>query len=208
MVKAPKAANKASSDEEEDYVVERVIGKRFRRGQPEYLIKWQGYGDEDNTWEPQSNLNCPELIAEYEKDRKGTPASAGPKTAAPNGTPASANKRKSGVESPAVSNGDGVPPPKQAALSTPGSETSSRRASTAGRTGFQPGRVVERIEGVSDLSGKLKYIIKWKSEEETEAIGEEQVEQNVPDMVIRFFKSKIVWTEGEVSSNKKGGKWY
>ena len=33
------------------------------QGQLEYLVKWVGYPENQNTWEPKSNLtHCPELI--------------------------------------------------------------------------------------------------------------------------------------------------
>ena len=33
-----------------------VIGRRIRRNRIEYLIRWKGCSEEDNTWEPASNL--------------------------------------------------------------------------------------------------------------------------------------------------------
>ncbi|CAG2168771.1 unnamed protein product [Oppiella nova] len=57
---------------EEAYVVEAVVDKRRRNNRVEYLIKWQGYGDQDNTWEPEANLDCQELIDEYEKSVKSS----------------------------------------------------------------------------------------------------------------------------------------
>ncbi|XP_063222939.1 chromobox protein homolog 1-like [Bacillus rossius redtenbacheri] len=54
-------------DSDEDYIVEEVVDKRKRKGKVEYLLKWKGYPCEENTWEKEDNLNCPELLAKFEK---------------------------------------------------------------------------------------------------------------------------------------------
>lgn len=54
--------------EEQEFSVEKILGKRKNQGEVEYLIKWEGYASDENTWEPIDNLNCPSLINQYEEE--------------------------------------------------------------------------------------------------------------------------------------------
>ncbi|CAF3147539.1 unnamed protein product [Rotaria sp. Silwood2] len=56
-----------NDNQREKFLVERIITHRFRNDKKEYLIAWQGYPEEQNTWESQQNLDCPNLTEEYEK---------------------------------------------------------------------------------------------------------------------------------------------
>uniref|UniRef100_A0A1B0FKV9 Chromo domain-containing protein n=1 Tax=Glossina morsitans morsitans TaxID=37546 RepID=A0A1B0FKV9_GLOMM len=51
----------------QEYIVERVEGKRIVDGRVQYLLKWSGYDSSANTWEPVENLNCPDLVARFEE---------------------------------------------------------------------------------------------------------------------------------------------
>lgn len=55
------------SDQGDQYVVEKIVGKRRVKNKIEYQVKWSGYTKA--TWEPRASLikQIPELIAEYEK---------------------------------------------------------------------------------------------------------------------------------------------
>src|SRR5260370_31345915 len=52
---------------EEEYKVERIISHR-RTGRArtlQYLVKWIGYPEADNTWEPADQIHAPQLINTY-----------------------------------------------------------------------------------------------------------------------------------------------
>ena len=55
--------------EEGLYEVENILGSRLRKGKREYLIKWKGYGDEENTYEPSRNIPS-ELIREFRRRQR------------------------------------------------------------------------------------------------------------------------------------------
>ena len=39
-----------------EYEVERVLDSRVVRGNKQFLVKWKGYNDFDNTWVMETNL--------------------------------------------------------------------------------------------------------------------------------------------------------
>lgn len=60
--------------EENRYKVEQLLDKRVehtgRRTVVKYLVRWEGYGPEDDTWEPVSHIDS-DLVAEYEASHHG-----------------------------------------------------------------------------------------------------------------------------------------
>lgn len=46
------------------------LKSRIYKQQVEYLLKWEGYPDEDNSWVPEERLNCSNLIQAFEDGRK------------------------------------------------------------------------------------------------------------------------------------------
>jgi hypothetical protein len=55
-------------EDPEDYEVEAILDHRGAGTKTEYFVKWKGYDNTENTWEPRKHLNhCDEVLAEYQK---------------------------------------------------------------------------------------------------------------------------------------------
>src|SRR6267143_2095489 len=58
------------STDSQTYKVESILDTRKRQNKTYYLVKWLGYGHEENTWEPISNLkDAKEALSEFRKTR-------------------------------------------------------------------------------------------------------------------------------------------
>jgi transposase InsO family protein len=58
------------TEESNEFEVERIIAQRGDNHNKEFLVKWLGYDDLDNTWEPETNLtNCRQLLAQFRQHR-------------------------------------------------------------------------------------------------------------------------------------------
>jgi len=66
--KSAESDSDSTEQGEEVYQVEKILSKRLKSGKLEYYIKWKGYDDpKDNTWEPEENCQCPDLIREFKQ---------------------------------------------------------------------------------------------------------------------------------------------
>jgi chromobox protein 5 len=56
---------------DEVYVVERIIAEKLKKGGSKwYWVKWAGYDDEHNTWEPTSNLvDAADMVSDFVRER-------------------------------------------------------------------------------------------------------------------------------------------
>ena len=53
-------------DGHEEYEVECILTHRRRRGRLQYLVKWKGYDDHENSWVNKNDLeNAQELLSNY-----------------------------------------------------------------------------------------------------------------------------------------------
>lgn len=169
-----KKTRKMGKDQEEpeEYSVEKVLDRRIRNGKVEFFLKWKGYSDEDNTWEPEENLDCPDLISAFEDARKKREAEA------------SAKKRKTI---------DGGEPAKASKKKT----TDEKKAQ-----GFDRGLEPERILGATDTSGQLMFLMKWKDTDEADLVPAKQANVKCPQIVIQFYEERLTWHSGNDDAGK------
>ncbi|XP_077137982.1 chromobox protein homolog hpl-1-like [Ranitomeya variabilis] len=67
-------------DGQEQFVVEEIIDSRIRRNRLQYLIRWQGYPPEEDSWEPVENINAQQKISRFHQrfpEKPGPGSSSG-----------------------------------------------------------------------------------------------------------------------------------
>jgi len=165
--------NDSGQEQEEEYEVERIEKKRIRNGVIEYFIKWIGYAESDNTWEPRDNLSCDEIINNFEKAEKEREAKkAGGSTPLPKNKE---EKRKSEVAPAASSQKKKKPEPEEE------------------EKGFERGLEPEKVIGATDSSGELMFLLKWKDSEEADLVPAKIANEKCPQVVIAFYEERLTW---------------
>jgi len=55
-------------EDEGKYEVGRILEVKFlKNGSREFMIRWKGHGEDLDSWEPEDNLDCPDLIDKFMK---------------------------------------------------------------------------------------------------------------------------------------------
>lgn len=68
LTSTPKRTKQVSQKE---YEVKNLLNHRRRKPNREFLVSWKGFNDSvDDTWEHESNLNCPAILSEYLKKHR------------------------------------------------------------------------------------------------------------------------------------------
>ncbi|KAM6951898.1 chromobox protein homolog 1-like [Aplochiton taeniatus] len=163
-------------EEEEEYVVEKVLNRRVVKGRVEYLLKWKGFSDEDNTWEPDDNLDCPDLIAEFLQSQKSAHESMGKRKAADSSADGEEGRSKKKKDEPEK------------------------------LRGFARGLDPERIIGATDSTGELMFLMKWKNSDEADLVPAKEANVKCPQVVIAFYEERLTWHSYPTEEEKKDDK--
>jgi len=204
-------------EQEEEYSVEKILDKRTRNNKTEYFLKWNGYDDVDNTWEPEENLDCEELIRDFEekfkqrelmkeKEKKKKEPERGRKRTLSNSTVTSCASSDAGPSKERKKTSS--PPPKKKADLTENNakvdedddENMSEERENDG-SDFEVTKEAEKIIGATDSSGQLMFLLKWKGIEEADLISAKDANEMCPQVVIKFYEERLTWHAPE---NKNG----
>ncbi|KAI1280308.1 Chromobox -like protein 3 [Halotydeus destructor] len=152
---------------EEEFQVETILDRRTKGGVTEYFLKWRGYDESENTWEPVANLDCPDLIAAFEADRKKQADSKKRRQSQPTTTPV---EKKAKIE-----------------------EVTKNEVNT--KRGFERRLQPEKILGATDASGQLMFLIKWKDSDEADLVPSLDANTRCPQLVIKFYEDRLTWND-------------
>ncbi|XP_056443315.1 chromobox protein homolog 5 [Gadus chalcogrammus] len=179
----------SSSSQEEEYVVEKVLDRRVVKSRVEFFLKWKGYSEKHNTWEPEKNLDCPELISEFMKTYKKSSSTSGtstPSSASKSCTNVSRSKEKetSGSKKKHSDDEEGGSKPKK-----------KKEDEVLVARGFERGLEPEKIIGATDSCGDLMFLMKWKDSDEADLVLAKEANHKCPQIVITFYEERLTWHE-------------
>ncbi|CAJ0932031.1 unnamed protein product [Ranitomeya imitator] len=60
-----------------EYIVEKILDSRISRRKLQYLVKWKGYGQEDNSWVFASDVHAADLVRAFHLAHPGQPGGSG-----------------------------------------------------------------------------------------------------------------------------------
>ena len=191
----------SDNDDEEEYSVEEVLDRRERNGKVEYYLKWKGYTHEDNTWEPEENLDCPDLIEAFESTRRRKKEEEKKANRKSRGKEEEKKKPVEDEDTPLakkkkVDKGDDKK--KEDKISKKKSISDEKPQAQ----GFDRGLEPEKIIGATDSSGQLMFLMKWKGTDEADLVPAKQANVTCPQIVIKFYEERLTWHSPSTDEEK------
>lgn len=184
-----------NDESDAQYDVEKIMGEKIESGQRFFLVKWKGWGEKSNTWEPEESVECFELVEKFRdscrsvkpkavkqspvKKAKAKYVKKGKKGVEKRGRP----KKKARKQESDVEDGDDE---------TGNDEEEQENTEEDNETGDEATDwVVEKIVKERDTDGKKEYLIRWKGYKAADDTWEpEESVDNCQDLLADFLKKK------------------
>uniref|UniRef100_H3DM46 Chromobox homolog 3b n=1 Tax=Tetraodon nigroviridis TaxID=99883 RepID=H3DM46_TETNG len=167
----------------QEFAVDKIIRRRVVDGRVEYFLKWKGFTDAENTWEPEDNLDCPELIEEFLRNTR-FPQEEGLELVP--------KEEMTEQEAEMVSVRTNA---KVEELSFALLEPDEEQTDPRDDPGASP--EPECIIGSTDRQGELVFLVKWKNSEDVGLLPAREASVRYPQMVIGFYERKLAWHCGD-----------
>ncbi|XP_067457832.1 chromobox protein homolog 3b [Thunnus thynnus] len=172
----------------QEFVVEKIIRRRVSNGRVEYFLKWKGFTDAENTWEPEDNLDCPELIEEF---LRNTHLSEGnEEEQSEQLEPEFIPKEEMTEQETEISC---MQSQQQACTVHSDSDVLEPDTPTNLSTYLEP----ECIIGSTDRQGELMFLVKWKNSDDVALLPAREASARCPQVVIDFYEQKLTWHCGD-----------
>ncbi|UJR33540.1 hypothetical protein I4U23_020982 [Adineta vaga] len=208
-----RSANNADTDSDSDldeelYTVEKIIKMRTtKKGKVQYLLKWKGFSESENTWEPAENLECPELVAAFlaeQKEKQPTATTSKPSETS-NGKRSrstSSNNKNSDDDSNSNNNNNN----NNTNTNNHTSKTKRSRVEFE-ETGYGRGLEPDTLMGATDIyDGELMFLVKWKGINKPELVPSRIVNKQSPQLVIKFYEDRLTWNSTNSNNNSSNNK--
>ncbi|KAM7383593.1 hypothetical protein PAMP_003232 [Pampus punctatissimus] len=170
----------------QEFVVEKIILRRVSNGRVEYFLKWKGFTDAENTWEPEDNLDCPELIEEFLRNLSEENEEEQTEQLEPAFIP----KEEMTEQETEISY---MQPQQQAHTVHSDGDFLEQDTPTNLSTYLEP----ECIIGSTDRRGELMFLVKWKNSDDVALLSAREASKRCPQVVIDFYEQKLTWHCGD-----------
>ncbi|KAG4071257.1 hypothetical protein HA402_003961 [Bradysia odoriphaga] len=185
--KKEKSTKPKKDKSEKEYEVQLIYDEKMVDGVKHYLVRWKGYKMDDDTWEPENSLNCPDLISKYQESKKNK------RTSGVRGTPKKLTYAEveetegeddkifvNGSKSKSKSKGNSKAAKGKKGAARPKSTKSAKK---------DDDYEVESIVGEKIEKGKKYYFLKWKGWPSSSNTWELATSLSCPD-VLKNYQSK------------------
>lgn len=173
-----------NNDGNEDYEVEDIIDHKFEKKVRLFLVRWKNCAPDDDTWEPESSLACPDIVKKYLENNPEAEQA-----------PGSSRKRPASKDKPSTTS---VVPAKRS-RSKVAKSTASDNQNNDDKENGEEEYEVEEIVDHKVVRGKTSFLIRWKNYDASGDTWEPESSLSCPE-IIAAYKANL--TDVDFKPNK------